>query len=497
MTKKTLFPKIKATFLFAFGCLALAPAVTVAQTVEAESVVTAPAPGDSLNTVQNFITDTAALVLNAGSGSMLYPDFPDEVYLSRILAMGTPIEVTYNEQVESYVRMYAFRKREQVERMLGLSQIYFPIFEEVLRANNMPTDLKYLAVVESALNPKAVSHCGATGLWQFMYGTAKMYDLKVNKDIDERRDIFKSTVAASQYLRRSYDKYGNWLLAIASYNCGPGNVDKAIARSGGSHDFWVIAKYLPAETRGYVPAFIAAMYVMNHYAEHGLYPTYPDNRFCEITAVPVTEKVCFEKIAQYTNCSVDDIKFLNPGLNSSVVPVWNDPYELKLPAEMLPIWDAMKDSIVLSSRYAVPTYYTKSSYYAGGSSAGSRTHTVRRGETLGSIASKYRMSVTTLKKMNGLSSNTIRSGQKLKVRGSATAVASNSSKSSGGTASASTSAASTSASGKVVYYKVKSGDTLWAIAKRYNGVTVAEIRAQNGAAKTNNLKPGTTLKIVM
>lgn len=487
MTKNTLSLKIRAAFLFAFGCLAMSPAVTQAQQVapqEEDTVAVEEAVNDSLNTVQNFITDSTALVVSAGTETLLYPDFAQEVYLSRIMALNTPIELTYNDQVATFVRMYAFRKREQVERMLGLSQIYFPIFEEVLRNNDMPTDLKYLAVVESALNPKAVSRCGATGLWQFMYGTAKVYGLKVNKDIDERRDIIKSTVAASQYLRNSYEKYGNWLLAIASYNCGPGNVDRAILRSGGSYDFWTISKYLPAETRSYVPAFIAAMYVMNYYPQHNLSPTYPDYRFCEITTVPVTEKVCFDKIAQYTNCSVDDIKFLNPGLNSSIVPVWeSEPYELKLPAEALPIWDAMKDSIVLSSRYAVPTYYTKSSYYAGGSS---KTHTVRRGETLGSIAGKYRMSVTTLKKMNGLHSNTIRAGQKLKVRGSATAVASSTTKSS-----------SASASGKVVYYKVRSGDTLWSIAKRYKGVTVDEIRATNAPSKTNNLKAGTTLKIVM
>lgn len=487
MTKNFPFLKFQATFLFAFGCLALTPALGQVS-LNAQQEMNEPV-ADSLNLVQNFITDTTMMVPSA-SATLLYPDFDDHVYASRLASLGSPIELTYNDQVRAYIRMYTMRKRDQVERMLGLSQIYFPIFEEILRNNNMPTDLKYLAVVESALNPKAVSRAGAVGLWQFMYGTAKMYNLKVNSEIDERRDIFKSTVAASEYLKRSYAKYGNWLLAIASYNCGPGNVDKAIVRAGGSKDFWEIAKYLPAETRGYVPAFIAAQYVMSYYPEHQLYPTYPDYRFCEITSVPVTEKVCFEKIAHYTNVSVDDIKFLNPGLNSTVIPVWSaEPYELKLPAGMLPIWDAMKDSIVLSSRYAVPKYHYSSRYASTGSSA--KYHTVRRGETLGSIAGKYRMSVTTLKRMNGISGNTIRAGQRLKVGSghSATAVASKSSGSSTGSAA--------TGDRKVIYYKVKPGDTLWSISRRYKSLTVEEIRAHNSPSKTQALKVGTTLKLVL
>jgi membrane-bound lytic murein transglycosylase D len=356
----------------------------------------------------------------------------------------------------------------------------------------MPEDIKYLAVIESALNPNAVSRAGAVGMWQFMYGTAKLYNLKVNKEIDERKDIYKSTMAAAAYLKNSYNRYGNWMLALASYNCGPGNVDKAIYRSGGKKDFWEIMNYLPRETRGYVPAFIAAMYVMNYYYHHDLYPVYPDNKFCEIVCVPITEKICFNKIAQYTNYSVDDLKFLNPGLNSNVIPVWDDePYALKMPAEMLPIYDAMRDSIVSSSKYVVPTYHHYTTYASGKSGV----HVVRRGETLGGIASKYHTTVTNIKRWNNLRSNTIYVGQKIKLYGTAANRTNTVSSNSGSTTTTTTNTGQSS--GTVIYYKVKPGDTLYGIARKYKGLTIDEIRASNGASKTTNLKAGTVLKLVL
>jgi membrane-bound lytic murein transglycosylase D len=488
-----------AAFLFAFGCLTASYHVALAQVIIDDKHDVVMEPSDTVNQVENFVVeynDSIYPVKDANTYSVI---FPDSFYANIIAEMNkeTPLELAYNTYVQGFLNMYIYRKREQVSRMLGLAQIYFPIFEEVMRNNDMPEDIKYLAVIESALNPNAVSRAGAVGMWQFMYGTAKIYGLKVNKDIDERKDIYKSTMAAAAYLKNSYNKYGNWMLALASYNCGPGNVDKAIYRSGGKKDFWAIMPYLPRETRGYVPAFIAAMYVMNYYYNHELYPVYPDNKFCEIVCVPVTEKICFNKIAEYTNYSIDDLKFLNPGLNSNVVPVWSDePYALKLPAEMLPIYDAMHDSIVSSSKYIVPTYHIHSIYGDGKSGI----HVVKRGETVGSIAAKYRTSVTNIKRWNNLKSNTIVVGQKLKVYGASVSntTASNSSKTtktSGGNTVSSTSG--TQSSGTVIYYKVKPGDTLYGIARKYKGLTVDEIRASNSPSKTTNLKAGTVLKLVL
>lgn len=497
MTKTHNIKNTLAAFLFAFGCYCFYGNAVLAQQIMDDKHDVVLEPADTVNQVDNFVVDYNDSIYPVKDATTYSVKYPNSYYESFITELNkqTPLELTYNTYVQGFIDMYIYRKREQVSRMLGLAQIYFPIFEEVMRNNDMPEDIKYLAVIESALNPNAVSRAGAVGMWQFMYGTAKIYGLKVNKEIDERKDIYKSTMAAAAYLKNSYNKYGNWMLALASYNCGPGNVDKAIIRSGGKKDFWAIMNYLPKETRGYVPAFIAAMYVMNYYYNHDLYPVYPDSKFCEIVCVPVTEKICFNKIAEYTNYSVDDLKFLNPGLNSNVVPVWNDePYALKLPAEMLPIYDAMRDSIVMSSKYVVPTYHHVSAYGAVSGKAG--VHVVRKGETLGSIAAKYRTSVTNLKRWNNLRSNTIVVGQKLKVYGASTtnATASTTTKSNSTTSSNS---GTSQSSGTVVYYKVKPGDTLYGIARKYKGLTVDEIRANNSPSKTTNLKAGTVLKLVL
>lgn len=494
MTKYKQIKKITAAFLFAFGCQAFMPQQSLAQEVVDEKNEVVMEPADTVNQVENFVVEYNDSVYPVKDATSYSSKLDESFYAGIIteLSKETPLELTYNTYVQGFIDMYIYRKRDQVSRMLGLAQIYFPIFEEVMRNNEMPEDIKYLAVIESALNPNAVSRAGAVGMWQFMYGTAKLYNLKVNKEIDERKDIYKSTMAAAAYLKNSYNRYGNWMLALASYNCGPGNVDKAIYRSGGKKDFWEIMNYLPRETRGYVPAFIAAMYVMNYYYHHDLYPVYPDNKFCEIVCVPITEKICFNKIAQYTNYSVDDLKFLNPGLNSNVIPVWDDePYALKMPAEMLPIYDAMRDSIVSSSKYVVPTYHHYTTYASGKSGV----HVVRRGETLGGIASKYHTTVTNIKRWNNLRSNTIYVGQKIKLYGTAASRTNTVSSNSGSTTTTTTNTGQSS--GTVIYYKVKPGDTLYGIARKYKGLTIDEIRASNGASKTTNLKAGTVLKLVL
>ena len=500
-----LHKKIITTFLFALGCFFLAEKNSVAQQpLNKINTTISPAPfsavGDSINAVDNSL-DSLVLETFGEISYSPYPTFEDSIYDMRIKSLNTVMPVVYNAEVRKIIDLYTLRKRDQVEKMLGLSKFYFPIFEKILEENDVPADLKYLSIIESALNPMAVSRSGAVGLWQFMPGTAKVYGLTMNTYIDERRDILISTEGAATYLKNSYNTYGDWLLAIASYNCGPGNVNKAIALSGGKMDFWSISKYLPKETRGYVPAFIAAMYVMNFYSDHGLSVVEPEHNVCDIVTVDVYQKLSCEQIAKYTDQTVEMVKFLNPGLKTNVVPVFNEPYALKLPADKICVYDAMKDSIICASKNSVVKTYT--SYY--GVKGGYYIHTVRSGESLGLISSKNGCTVAQLKSWNVIHGNTIYPGQKIKIysgngyseshtNASSKTVTSTVVKTTT-TVSAPSAQTQTSAASKTIYYKVKSGDSLWAIANRYSGVTIAEIKAANSPSKYNNLQPGMILKI--
>ena len=236
------------------------------------------------------------------------PSYSDDVYRSRMSKIQSPIMLTYNPQVREYIDMYSIRKRQLTARVMGLSNLYFPLFEQILDQQGLPLELKYLSIVESALNPTAVSRCGATGLWQFMFNTGRMYNLRVNSYIDERRDPEKATYAACQYFKNMYDIYHDWLLVIASYNCGPANVNKAIVRSGGKTSFWEISKYLPRETRGYVPAFIAVTYLMNYTTEHNLVAVPPVISYYEADTVYVDSKVAFNQIASTIDVPVELIQ---------------------------------------------------------------------------------------------------------------------------------------------------------------------------------------------
>ncbi|MFI5134371.1 MAG: LysM peptidoglycan-binding domain-containing protein, partial [Chitinophagales bacterium] len=372
--------------------------------------------------------------------------------------------------------------------------------DQIFAQYGIPPEIKNLAVIESALNPQAVSRAGAVGMWQFMYSTAKLYGLSVNNYYDERRDIIRSTEGAAQYLKCMYDVYGDWLLAIASYNCGPQNINRAIAKTGGS-TFWTIKDRLPRETRGYVPAFIAATYVMNYYDLHELEPDYTVLQHCwdSIAVVPVNDKMSCEQIARFTDMSVDEVRFLNPGLRCSVIPALDVPYTLKLPSEKTALFDQYKDSIILLSANA------KQQFYFGAMGDG-RNYIVRKGDNLGKIAGRYHVSVAQIKSWNHLYGTTVHVGQHLRIYSSRYEEAVASSES--GTeshASSSKNRSASSASAKVdntqsdgatqyVYYKTRYGDTLWDIARKH-GTTVDEIKALNGSSKCDNLKVGTVLKI--
>lgn len=421
----------------------------------------------------------------------------------RLQEMGTVIPMEYNSYVHAYINLYAQKRREQVERMLGLSEIYFPIFEAELDRQGVPMELKHLPIVESALNPHARSRVGATGLWQFMLATGKMFGLEVTSYVDERKDPYKSTEAAVKYLKNMYRTYGDWLLVIAAYNCGPGNVNKAISRSGGKRTFWEIREHLPRETRGYVPAFIAATYVFNYPSEHNLYPRNVDFTFNVDTVMVEKKKFSLKRFSEVTSADFYFMKDLNPELQRDIVPYSSKPYTLRVPmavGQLVAIdREAIFAQIVQGNPDTVKTVYasnkvsplTNKPYKAvkkTGATTGSGNlvyHKVRSGETVSGIAAKYGVSYRKLSSWNGLRRYRIKPGQRLKVY-----VASNS-------RYAKASKAKTKPVTKVVngakYYTVRSGDTLWDIAQSQK-TTVASIKTLNGM-KTSRLKPGMQIRV--
>jgi membrane-bound lytic murein transglycosylase D len=249
----------------------------------------------------------------------LYDDYTYQARLAR-LDVVSPFDLVYNEHVKGFINMYTVRKRESVSRMMGVAQLYYPMFEEVLDKYNIPLELKHLAVIESALIPYARSRAGAMGLWQFMYPTGKMYGLKVTSYIDERCDPYKATVAAAEYLRSLYNMFHDWQMVLAAYNAGPGTISKAIRRSGGKRTYWEIRPYLPTETQGYVPAFIAANYVMTHGAEHNIYPAVPRKTYFEVDTVVIKAQMSFEQLSEALDVTSEEILYFNPQYRKNIIP---------------------------------------------------------------------------------------------------------------------------------------------------------------------------------
>ena len=345
------------------------------------------------------------------------PYFSDSAYAARIAVMNenSPFEYVYNYEVRKFIELYAVRKRKLTARILGLSEIYFPLFEEQLDRFNMPLELKYLAVIESALNPVANSKAGAKGLWQFMYGTGKVYGLKVSSYVDDRYDPYKATIAACEHLQDLYDIYGNWSLALAAYNSGAGNVNKAIRRSGGMKNFWSIHRYLPKETRSYVPAFIAVSYVLAYANEHKIYPVDPGILFYEVDTVTVKHPLTFDQLSEMLNIPGDEIAFLNPAYKKGVIPATPEvPYKLRLRKKYVGDFInnetalyAFKTKKALSEDASLAAIY--SSYRE------TQQYTVKKGETMASIAKKFHMSIPELKSLNNLKKNSVKPRQKIFV----------------------------------------------------------------------------------
>ena len=359
------------------------------------------------------------------------PVFEKEVFLERLKRIPSIIEMPYNEVVQKFIDRYSGRLRHSVSYMLGASNFYMPIFEEALETYGLPLELKYLPVIESALNPTAVSRVGATGLWQFMLATGKRYGLEVNTLVDERRDPIKASYAAANYLSDLYKVFGDWNLVIAAYNCGPDQINKAIHRSKGSKDYWQIYPYLPKETRGYVPAFIAANYIMTYYCEHNICPM-TTRLPAKTDTVMVSRNVHLEQIAAVCNIDIEQLRTLNPAYRRDIVPGATKMSAVRLPHTEVGKFIDLEDSIyaynaeVLFSKRAtvevnddVPTYTRKSSTKRSRKKASrsrGRSVTVKSGQTLSEIAKRNGTTVAKLRRLNGIKGSNIRAGKKLRVR---------------------------------------------------------------------------------
>ena len=342
------------------------------------------------------------------------PVFSDSVYEARIqhLDTKTPIDLVYNPYVKQYINVYTKQRRQQMSRMMGLAAYYFPVFEEVLDQFNLPLELKYLALVESALNPKAKSWAGATGLWQFMYNTGKEYNLKVSSYVDERMDPYRATVAACEFFEKSYSVYGDWSLVLASYNSGGGNVNKAIRRSGGKRNYWQIRRFLPKETRSYVPAFIAVCYAMNYASDHKISPEKPRVLFHEVDTVEVKYQIDFEYLSSSLDISMNELVFLNPSYKINVIPkIEGRPYHLVLPIAKMGAFVENEQEIYA---HFVELDAQKRKNYPKYSEQDERIiHRVKGGEYLGKIARRYGCSVKKIQQWNNLKNDNIRVGQRL------------------------------------------------------------------------------------
>lgn len=435
--------------------------------------------------------DSIIKVLNYEAGEVV--KFSDDVYCERLEEINktTPFEFVCNDATLSTIQFFAEKRRGFTRVVLGRSELYFHLFEEKLSEYGLPLELKYLSVIESGLRPKVKSRAGALGLWQFMYGTGKMFGLKESTYIDERMDPDKATDAACRYLKQLYGIYGDWSLALAAYNAGPGNVNKAIRRSGNKTTYWEVRPFLPKETQGYVPNFIAAAYMMKYHAEHNIIPAEATISRVELDTMCISKGVHMRTIAELTGWEQSDIEELNPIYKKSYIPETNPKQCIRGPlmtiGKLVSLEDslyALEDSLYHSSG-TVQNNSTINVAETPTNTGGTLYHKVRSGETLGSIATKYSTSVTEIMNLNGLRSTNIYVGQRLKV---------NSSEATPSDSESTTPTPTPTNEVTKKYYSVRAGDTFSKIAQRH-GKSISQLQRLNPGVNINRLSVGQRIRV--
>ncbi len=419
------------------------------------------------------------------------PIYADLVYEYKIAELNnlTPIELEYNERVRRYIDVYTIERREHLAKIIGLAELYFPIFEEMLDKYRLPLELKYLAIVESALDPRAISSSAAVGLWQFKINTSKMFDLEVNSYVDERSDPYKSTEAACAYLQYLYRIYNDCQLALAAYNGGPGVVRNAIIRSGGKTNFWEIEPYLPDQTNGYVPAFIAVNYVMNHYQDHNIKPIRSPFIRLDVDTVKIHEATSFKRIAEFIDLPVETLQHLNPAYKLDYIPKQKEGATVVLPANKVRIFLKNEKAILdANNKSATPE---EEIAMAGDKNGKIKiVHEVARGEYFHKIAIKYNCTIDDIKIWNSLPTNDLNVGQLLDIW--VDPVLAHSIKE-----ERMLPKQQRDSTDRYIYYIVREGDTIWSIAEKFNCRSISELKEENQIDNEKDLKPGLKLKIYL